>query len=83
MEWSLHSPRVFKTGVVYRAETPSYELKPKTVDIYLVLGPSLKTPRGYEGIPQLVYEYQYLDLLTGEVDDFHRDSYFAEVAEPF
>jgi len=78
MEYSVHGPRMFATGVVYRAFTPSYETE-KSEDIWLVLGPSTKRFAYLDPHPT---EYRYLNLLTGAVGDFHRDSYFGEAAEP-
>ncbi len=75
-----HGPRVFETGVVYLALTPSYVTK-KTEQIRLVLGPSRREPKEYQWSVH-PYEYRYIDLITGEVGEFHRNSYFAEQAEP-
>ena len=72
-------PRVFETGVVYIALTPSYVTK-KMEEIRLVLGPSSWEPNDRWSIHP--HEYRYLCLITGEVGNFHRNSYFAEQAEP-
>ncbi len=75
----MEYPRVFETGVVYLAVTPSYGTD-KTEDFYLVLGPSKKFMNDY--LDKLPVQYHYLNLLTGEQGEFHRASYFASAAKP-
>ncbi len=81
MKFSHIGPRVFMIGAVYHAEARPYDNQGEK--FYLVLGPSKRfAPNPYRDSLGPV-EYEYLDLFTGQVDDFHRDSYFAEQAELF
>jgi len=72
-------PRVFETGCVYRTVLNAYSTTDSRECIYLVLGADERDANWWEGY---AVNFTYLDLLTGHVDEFHRDSYFACSAEP-
>lgn len=78
MDYSVNGQCMFATGVVYRTFTSSYETE-KSEEIWLVLGPSTKRFAYLGSHPTT---YRYLNLLTGAVGYFHRDSRFAKAAEP-
>lgn len=78
MDYSVNGQRIFATGVVYRTFTSSYETD-KSEEIWFVLGPLTKRFAYLDPHPTA---YRYLNLLTGAVGYFHRDSYFGKTAEP-
>lgn len=75
MSWV--GPRTFEPGVTYTSHALSYDTGEREEILFTVLAPSDKYWNRWMG-PAI--EYWALDLCSGSVFEFHRDSVLAENA---